>query len=282
MNTDPVQTHSRGVFFALALIVAGALLFLDNLGVLPIENIGAYWPLALVVYGLGLIYRSRTRPALVWAATMIVGGFLLVLGNLGILRLTFGGLWPLILIAIGAIMLLDRSRWANLNWPEFQGRSHRRWRRRAFATSDYAVRSDFMRRHFTERNLPNDAARADPASEPPGNRLDAVAIFFSMKRRVEDPDFQGGELVAVFGSIELDLSSAAIQTPDRTVILDASAVFGAIEITVPRTWRIIREGAGVFGSYEDKTLPGRPEPGAEAPRLVLRGGAVFGSVTVSN
>src|SRR6267154_5776117 len=98
MNTDPVQTHSRGVFFALALIVAGALLFLDNLGVLPIENIGAYWPLALVVYGLGLIYRKRTRSALIWATTMILGGFLLVLGNLGILRLTFAGLWPLILI----------------------------------------------------------------------------------------------------------------------------------------------------------------------------------------
>jgi len=41
--------QTRGTFFALALILAGLFLFLDNLGLIPIAHIGANWPLALVV-----------------------------------------------------------------------------------------------------------------------------------------------------------------------------------------------------------------------------------------
>ncbi len=52
--------NRSGSVFALILIVAGALLFLDNLGLLPINNIGAYWPLALVAWGLTIIERRRS------------------------------------------------------------------------------------------------------------------------------------------------------------------------------------------------------------------------------
>jgi hypothetical protein len=61
-----------------------------------------------------------------------------------------------------------------------------------------------------------------------------------------------------------------------------NAVFGGIEIRVPRTWRVERESAAVFGSFEDKTVPPRPEPGFEPPTLVIRGNAVFGSIEVKN
>ena len=49
-----------GSAFALILIVMGTLLFLDNLGVLPIRHIESYWPLALVVWG-GLNHRAPAK-----------------------------------------------------------------------------------------------------------------------------------------------------------------------------------------------------------------------------
>jgi hypothetical protein len=42
------------------------------------------------------------------------------------------------------------------------------------------------------------------------------------------------------------------------------------------------QGNAVFGAYEDKTIPPRPEAGVEGPTLVVRGGTAFGAVEISN
>jgi hypothetical protein len=199
-------------------------------------------------------------------------------------------------------MLVDRSAWGGIlftgDWP---GREERlkwkaeRWRqkqerwaqRKAWRAGTYSASAFASNLTDSIHEKINENIHQTPWSE---NRLHEVAVFFSAKRRVESQDFQGGELVACFGSIELDLTSASMQPlpapdseglPTRRAVLEASAVFGSVEIMVPRHWRIIREGAGVFGSYEDKTIP-RPEPGVEPPVLVVRGGAVFGSVEIRN
>ncbi|HYA17456.1 MAG TPA: hypothetical protein VEF06_08320, partial [Bryobacteraceae bacterium] len=95
---------------------------------------------------------------------------------------------------------------------------------------------------------------------------------------------------AVFGSVEADFTGAIIPlvtpenggVPVRRAEIEATAVFGSVEIRVPSNWRVIKEGAGVFGTYEDRTLPFRPEPGVEPPTLIIRGAAVFGSVEIEN
>lgn len=245
----------RGRLFALALIVAGLFLFLDNLGILPVENISAYWPLALVIYGLGVLYYKRSGPSIIFSGTLIAAGILLILGNLHILRLTFGTLWPLLLIAAGVLMLVSRPDWESgrAKWEEWHSKhGQKHWK-------------TFDRSTFT------------------GSRIDESAVFFSAKRQVEAQDFQYGELAAVFGSIEVNFREARIGgTPVKRAVLDASAVFGSIDIRVPRNWRVRKEGTGVFGSYEDKTVPVPNEPGVDPSILVMRGGAVFGSVTITN
>jgi predicted membrane protein len=281
--------RARGTFFAVALIVAGIFLFLDNLGVIPIAHIGAYWPLALVVYGLAAIFHRRTATAAVWSLTLVAGGVLLTLGNLHILRVTGDVIWPILLIAFGVTMLVNRSRWEELS----AARRHR-WEARRELKRQYGGMSGWD--HMAQSRTNFAPAVAAPAT---GNQIHEVAVFFSSRRRVEAQDFERAELSAVFGSIDLDLSGAAIQlvrapgtdAPARRALLEASAVFGSIDIVVPRDWRIVKDGhedhagrgaAGVFGCFEDKTIPSRPEPGVEPPTLVLRGAAVFGSVTIHN
>jgi len=107
-------------------------------------------------------------------------------------------------------------------------------------------------------------------------------VFGGAERRVESQNFEGGKVEAVFGGMELDLSGAAITSPDRRAILEVNAVFGGIEIRVPRTWRVEKKGSAVFGGFDDKTFPPRPEPGVEPPTLVIRGAAVFGGIEVKN
>ena len=59
-------------------------------------------------------------------------------------------------------------------------------------------------------------------------------------------------------------------------------IFGGIEITVPRTWKVVMKNAAVFGGCDDKTVPPRPEPGFEPVTLVITGAAVFGGVEIRN
>jgi hypothetical protein len=273
-----IEFQRRGSFFALALIVAGTFLFLDNLGILPIEDIGAYWPLALVLYGGMTLWNCRSVRTIIWSGSLMLAGVLLVLGNLHILRITVGGLWPLLLIALGATMLFDPGRWANFQLPtSASNRDRLKWK-----LERWQRRQERWQRKTWLHGGSNFAETASAPSQSREGQIDEVAVFFGAKRRVESQDFRGGELVAVFGSIEIDLSLCTIPaSPLREAVLEASAVFGGIEILVPRTWRIVREGTGVFGAYEDKTFP-RLEPGVEPSTLIIRGGAVFGSVTIRN
>jgi hypothetical protein len=242
----------RRAFFAVMLIIAGALLFLDNLGVLPVRNLSAYWPVLLVVYGLSILIWRRSVHGLIWSMTLVASGVVLTLSNLHvwIVNVKVGDLWPLLLIAFGALMLTRRGGPPPAQWERMR---HRR---------------------------PHLGSSAQTSFH--GNRLDEGAVLSALNRRLDTQAFEGGKLDAVFGSMEVDLSGAAITSPTRNAEIEVNAVFGGIEITIPRTWRVIIKSTSVFGSCEDKTVPPRPEPGFEPPSLVVTGGAVFGSVTIRN
>ena len=241
--------RQQGSIFALILIAAGALLFLDNLGLLPIQNIQAYWPLAFVFWGAMMIERRRTANTIIGGGTIIVFGILLTLGNLQIMRVTGGIIWSLALIAAGLVMLVGRCQIPANIWPP--------------KPPPFEAASSSRQSYF-------------------GDRLMEQFIFSGTKRRIETQNFQGGKVEAVFGGAEMDLSGATIAVPNRRVVLIVNAIFGGVEIRVPRTWRIEKMGSAVFGGFDDQTVPPRPEPGFDPPTLVIRGSAVFGGIVIKN
>ncbi|MES1260844.1 MAG: DUF5668 domain-containing protein [Acidobacteriota bacterium] len=226
------------------LIVFGTLMFIDNLGFLPVSVLDAFWPLALMAGGIYWFQRTCSTAIRIWSATAFLAGLLLLLDDFHVIHVTMSTLWPLALIATGAVMLIYR-----LNWPQMADR--------------FSIGSN-------------------TSTRPLGNKLEEVAVFSQVKRRIETQSFEGGELSSVFGGIELDLRWAAISTPGKVAVLEANAAFGGIELRIPETWRISLQGSAAFGAYEDKTIPPRPEPGIETPTLVIRGGVAFGAVTVRN
>jgi predicted membrane protein len=246
MNFDNM---TRGRLFALMLIVAGAALFLDNLGILPLRDIRAYWPIFIVMWGVSMFDRTKSPVMSVWALALIAWGVLLTLGNLQIIHVTGSIFWPVMLIAFGVSMLVSPIHFRE--WPE-------------------RIRLHGQSRHQSQKESFF------------GNKLQASLVFGSLNRRVETQQFEGGKLDVVFGSIELDLSGASISSPDRRAALEANAVFGGIEITVPRTWKVVMKNTAVFGGCDDQTVPPRPEPGLEPVTLVITGAAVFGGVEIRN
>jgi hypothetical protein len=109
------------------------------------------------------------------------------------------------------------------------------------------------------------------------NTLATWAVFGGSRRRVESQNFEGGEALAIFGGINLDLTKAGMQKDE--VRLEANALFGGIDIRVPETWQVVVRGAGIFGGYEDKTWRAGPTD-EKKPRLIISGFAVFGGVVV--
>lgn len=81
---------------------------------------------------------------------------------------------------------------------------------------------------------------------------------------------------AVFGSIVIDLREATFEPGTST--LDVKAVFGSVEVFAPPHVRVEVEGSGVFGSFEERGDNSAADASEDAPVLVVRGRAVFGSV----
>jgi cell wall-active antibiotic response 4TMS protein YvqF len=239
------------VFMAILLIVAGVLLFLVNLGWLPVHNIWQYWPLLMIGSGIAKWLNSHSLYGRTWGILIIgVGMFYLAL-MLGLVHIRVtNGSWPLSLLFIvfgiaGLAKILDSA--ANPN-------------RRAS--------SDTSAQLFTTSSL-------DP------DRLHETAVLGSLNRRFETGDLKGGTVTCLLGSIELDLRRAQITNLDRTVTLELAVIMGSIKLRIPETWRLGLLGTPILGSYEDRTIP---QARTEQPiaTLMMTGTCIMGSVEIEN
>jgi predicted membrane protein len=245
-----------GVIIGTAILLAGVLFLLENFGLLHVHNIWDYWPVIMIAWGIaGMTGAGHSRGRL-WGGVVALVGALLLLSNLHIISEHLWRIvWPLLLILAGLRMLFRSAR----------------------------------RRRRDDDNLPPPGSppiapegTVPPSGMPRGDtrpgHLDEWAVFGGSRRRVDSQDFKGGEAFAMFGGVELDLRSATIVQEE--VVIDASALFGGVDIQVPENWNISVEGHGIFGGYEDKTVHTMPE--SARPRVVITGSAVFGGVVVQN
>jgi hypothetical protein len=105
-----------------------------------------------------------------------------------------------------------------------------------------------------------------------------VNVFSGTRRVITDQDFKGGKIACVFGGINLDLTGANIA--GKSAVLDISAVYGGAVVRIPTSWDLEMRGAGVFGGYSDQTM--HPPITPDTKKLIVKGGAVFGGVTIKN
>lgn len=100
------------------------------------------------------------------------------------------------------------------------------------------------------------------------------STFSGQKLHFNGEYFRGVKLSAVFGSIDLDLTGAII---DHDVLIDASAVFGGIDIIVPQNYRVKICSNSVFGSVSEEHSHAT---GEGFPTVYVNGTCVFGGVSI--
>ena len=61
----------------------------------------------------------------------------------------------------------------------------------------------------------------------------------------------------------------------------ATLVLGG-EIRIPETWHVVIEASALFGAFMDETRQRPPEDANAAKRLIIRGTALFGGISIQN
>lgn len=105
--------------------------------------------------------------------------------------------------------------------------------------------------------------------------LDAVSIFGNVKKVIYSKNFQGGEIVSIFGGAEINLSQADFKGP---IVLEIVQIFSGAKLIVPPHWIIRSEAVAIFGGIEDKRPP---QPSANSDKvLILQGTALFAGIEI--
>ena len=86
--------------------------------------------------------------------------------------------------------------------------------------------------------------------------------------------FDGAELNAIFGGIKCDLRGAVIE---KDCVINASAIFGGIDIFVPDNLNVKINSTSIFGGVSDKKHNNNQ---ANTPTLYINATCMFGGVDV--
>lgn len=247
--------------------------------------------------------RNPVTPQALIPGVILVGlGALFLLGNLHIIHsVDWIAYWPVILIAIGLVQLVDAEHshrrvggviclvlgglflGDNLGYLDF-GQwiwpliligagvmmllNRTGWAPQFWQGGRYRVGGTFRA-----------GGAGGYSSRPYGpNLVNEFAIFGGSKRVVTNPDFQGGHVSCIFGGVNLDLTAAGMV--GNTAVLDISTLWGGVTVRIPASWNVEVRGIGIFGGFSDHTF--HPPVTPETKRLIVRGGAVFGGVNIKN
>lgn len=111
------------------------------------------------------------------------------------------------------------------------------------------------------------------------SQLDAFALLGGNEQRATTETFSGGSLTALFGGVELDLRDTAVDDPPARI--NATALFGGIDIAVPREWNVKVDILPVLGGAEDDRPRRDPSESHEEIDLVVTGFVAFGGITIT-
>ena len=101
------------------------------------------------------------------------------------------------------------------------------------------------------------------------------AVFGGANINLAGKEFKGKNVSAVFGGLKLDLREAKIK---EDVIINATAIFGGIDILVPENVIVETKSNSFFGGVSNKK--NTASKSAKAPTVYVNGTAMFGGVEV--
>jgi hypothetical protein len=214
------RRHGFGsAILGLGVLAAGAVMLLDNFGIIDGEDLFAYWPAFLILIGISHL----VRPA---GSRRVVAGFIWIAIGAIVISFEIWDLWPVILLIIGGSLILRpfrRGRSGSEDVGVFEamailGGAHRR----------LAV-GDFQGGDATAILGGCDIDLRDCGSEGGPAEIDTFAFWGGIEIRVpEDWDVQVRGL-AVLGAYE-DKRRAGTGEGRKVLIVRGTAIMAGVEV----------------------------------------------------
>ena len=223
---------------------------------------------------------------LVFGILIIVAGLLFTLDNFGFVSARFLiRLWPVALIAVGLTKALQQKGFWNGFWgwvislaglllllDNLHVLRFPVWKLLPLVLVALGIRlvQKAGGRTFPDRTIESRTAAT----------LDETAIFGGWDRAISTNEFLGGEINALFGGFELDLSGCRI--PDDEAVVTVFIAFGGGDIRIPRDWNVEVRAFAIFGGTDDKTHHPPLDGDVPPKKLVIDGFVVFGGLDIKN
>lgn len=248
MEYESKRISARGVI-GLLFVIIGGLFLLNNMGIIHenVSHIVFSWPSVFIFIGLVTLLNGR-KP--------LMGGLFLFFGILFIIPRVNPSVYydndfvfAIFLICAGLLIL-------------FKKRTHNRHKEKIDAVIDDLKNKDWKSKQW------------NTASEVNEDKIDDVSIFGGSKKVLHSKNFQGGNITAIFGGSEIDLSECELAPGENYI--DVLAIFGGTTIIVPKDWKVIVNVFPLFGGF---SIKGRKDPNIDydpTKALIIKGTVIFG------
>jgi predicted membrane protein len=218
------------VFMGIAAIGFGFLFLLDNLNIWDYHRAITFWPAVFIVLGAIKLWDTDSRDGRVFGVVLIAVGMTSVLNRLGYINFNIREMWPLVLIAVGMVIvyravtgrrLLERPPAAGVESDDF--------------IDVTAILGGFSRRITTQHFRGGEV----------------TAFMGGAELDMREASLEGEAVINVFAA----LGGITIKVPtDWTVILAGTPIMGGFEekTGMPKeaSKRLVVRGYAVMGGVE--------------------------------
>lgn len=273
----PEAAQRTGPALVGALLVAiGVVMLAERTDALPVEWRTSVWPGLLMVLGAARLVQPthRGREGLF----LLLAGAWWYAGLAGWLSLVTT--WPVLVIAMGASVVLQ-----GLTAPRDPRLANGVFRRRHSGAMSWVLMAILAGALLNNRSghlVSNVVTGADGA-------FHVASVMGESEHHLEGPGIRNGDVWTVMGKSSLDLRAATVD-PGAEVTIDGLTLMGTSIIRVPDDWSVELKTVAAVGRVRDdrsnaafgRDRSGTSDPGRSgpAPRLVVRGAVVMGSLIV--
>jgi len=223
----------------------------------------------------------KINPKFLFGILVVVVGVVLLFEQAGVFPLFskyiwafFAKLWPLILIAFGAKLLIARNIFPGflllLLGITFLATNLFSWDFFSVLWPVVIIALGISLLFKTEEKKEEGKVLSDK------DFLSETVLFWGVDKKVKSKNFKGGELNVAFGGLALDLRD--VEVSKEGAKLHINCAFGGVEIFVPKECRIKTSGTGILGGWNPEVKDRK----IESPVLEITGGVIFGGVDIKD
>lgn len=227
------------------------------------KNVSRQVILGVLVIGMGLLFLLDNLA--IWDFHRAIQFWPMAFILVGVIKLfdtssSDGYFLGAVLILVGVLMMMSRLGYIYFSW------------RTIWPLLLIALGGSVLYKAVTGRRLIGSSLKGVAASD---DVVDVTAILGGFERRINSPNFKGGEVTAIMGGCSLDMRGSSIE---NEAVINVFAVWGGITLKCPPDWTVILHGTPIMGGFDEKTAP----PPDNSKRLIVRGYAIMGGVEVRN